>query len=119
MLDRYMANQQQIDPTTGLPIYENFSSQHQANTPNYVPASVYRQRGSTTPTPIGTNMGYETVTVNLIRQPAGFGFRLVGGTEVRLGRFPSNHSGRTGIDPNQSRSHHAWRCGGNGSSTTV
>ena len=88
-----------IDPTTGMPIYENFSKHQGGNgchnlisksahytgigTPNYVPASVY-QRG-TTPTPLQQPLGYETVTVNLIRQPAGFGFRIVGGTEVCLG----------------------------------
>jgi hypothetical protein len=79
--------QQQIDPSTGLPIYENLSRRAgggETMTPNYVPASVYTR--GTTPTPLeqgyGAPMGYETVTVNLIKQPAGFGFRVVGGTEV-------------------------------------
>ena len=71
-----------IDPTTGQPIYENHAQRQSRSgaTPAYVPASVYQQRG-TTPQPTQGRAGYETVTVNLLRQPTGFGFRLVGGTE--------------------------------------
>ena len=74
-----------IDPSTGMSIYENFADQ-QSNTPNFVPAAVYRAKAPG-PTPSsssnqGRTAGFESVTVNLIRQPTGFGFRLIGGTEV-------------------------------------
>uniref|UniRef100_F1KSV9 Membrane-associated guanylate kinase, WW and PDZ domain-containing protein 1 n=1 Tax=Ascaris suum TaxID=6253 RepID=F1KSV9_ASCSU len=56
-------------------IYENFSRVRPSSTslgfatPNYVPMTALFNDGS------------ETVTVNLIRKPNGFGFRVVGGTE--------------------------------------
>ncbi|VDK42073.1 unnamed protein product [Anisakis simplex] len=56
-------------------IYENFSRVRPSSTslgfatPNYIPMTAPYNDGS------------ETVTVNLIRKPNGFGFRVVGGTE--------------------------------------
>ncbi|CDW55828.1 membrane associated guanylate kinase, WW and PDZ [Trichuris trichiura] len=55
------------------------SSYFASATPNYVPATVY------------SNLAYDYVTVNLLRHPTGFGFRLLGGTEegshVRVGQL--------------------------------
>jgi hypothetical protein len=71
------------------------SSGFASATPNYVPVSAYMDNNrwsQHTPTPMDRSytsattasaIGFELVTVNLIRQPNGFGFRVVGGTEVR------------------------------------
>lgn len=44
-----------------------------ASTPNYVPISAFAYDKPS---------GHQLITVNLIRKPDGFGFRLVGGEEV-------------------------------------
>ncbi len=62
-------------------IYENIarirpsSSSFGFATPNYVPASAFLDEADTA-------YGHHMITVNLIRKPNGFGFRVVGGTEV-------------------------------------
>ncbi|KAL1242647.1 WW and PDZ domain-containing protein,Membrane-associated guanylate kinase [Trichinella spiralis] len=82
------------------------SSYFASATPNYVPAAVYTGRYTTrSAVPLSTSgffhdvaglenqeaAAYEHVTVNLLRQAAGFGFRLCGGTEensqVRVGQL--------------------------------
>lgn len=65
----------QHERRTNEEIYENFSRVRPSSTslgfatPNYVPMTPFISDGS------------ETITVNLIRKPNGFGFRVVGGTE--------------------------------------
>ncbi|KFD65425.1 hypothetical protein M514_03814 [Trichuris suis] len=73
-------------------------------TPNYVPATVYSSRfaskpsvstggmyGETMAANNDSSAAYDYVTVNLLRHPTGFGFRLLGGTEegshVRVGQL--------------------------------
>ncbi|KRX92729.1 Membrane-associated guanylate kinase, WW and PDZ domain-containing protein 2 [Trichinella pseudospiralis] len=81
------------------------SSYFASATPNYVPAAVYTGRYTTrSAVPLSrtgffhdntvgleNEEAYEHVTVNLLRQAAGFGFRLCGGTEensqVRVGQL--------------------------------
>ncbi|OUC39868.1 PDZ/DHR/GLGF domain protein, partial [Trichinella nativa] len=90
-------------------------------TPNYVPAAVYTGRYTTrSAVPLSTSgffhdvaglenqeaAAYEHVTVNLLRQAAGFGFRLCGGTEensqVRVGQLvadgAASQDGRLQLD---------------------
>ncbi|XP_003380266.1 putative PDZ domain protein [Trichinella spiralis] len=91
--------------TRTIPCVQN-SRYFASATPNYVPAAVYTGRYTTrSAVPLSTSgffhdvaglenqeaAAYEHVTVNLLRQAAGFGFRLCGGTEensqVRVGQL--------------------------------
>ncbi|KRZ56119.1 Membrane-associated guanylate kinase, WW and PDZ domain-containing protein 2 [Trichinella nativa] len=97
------------------------SSYFASATPNYVPAAVYTGRYTTrSAVPLSTSgffhdvaglenqeaAAYEHVTVNLLRQAAGFGFRLCGGTEensqVRVGQLvadgAASQDGRLQLD---------------------
>lgn len=70
-------SQQPIRPSSTL---LGFSS-----TPNYVPISAF---GAPSANYSGDS---QLITINLIRKPDGFGFRLLGGQEVSCGTFAYNH----------------------------
>uniref|UniRef100_A0A5S6R650 Membrane-associated guanylate kinase, WW and PDZ domain-containing protein 2 n=1 Tax=Trichuris muris TaxID=70415 RepID=A0A5S6R650_TRIMR len=102
--------QSAVDLKNGVPMQNGrirtpSSSYFASATPNYVPATVYSSRFAGAK-PSASNGGtyaegaaqsddgslaYDYVTVNLLRHPTGFGFRLSGGTEegshVRVGQL--------------------------------